>query len=152
SCTHVAPLRGGSFVVAAHEGVRGRLILLDSKGKSYSEIVPHETTGDDLNPCLSLLRVGFEDAPAETDLDSPASLSRGLKSKDVLVRQRCAIKLEQLGARATEALPALVEALADPDAEVQNRAALALNNCGERALPHFLKALKHPDAAVRAEG
>jgi hypothetical protein len=62
--THAVPIRDGSILVAAREGTRGRLILLNAKGKAYSEIIPHDVTGDDLNPCFNLLRIGFDDSGA----------------------------------------------------------------------------------------
>jgi HEAT repeat protein len=152
SATHALPLRGGSILVAVHEGVNGRLILLDSRGKAYSEIIPHDSTSRELIACFSMLRVGFEQATPERDLDSIATHIRGLKSKDVIIRQRAANELASLGGRASEAIPSLVEALADPDLEVRKHATYALNNCGVQALPHFVKALEHINPAVREEG
>src|SRR5262249_11593802 len=77
SCIHAVPLGGDSILVTAHEGTRGRLILLDSKGQAWSEIIPHGPgTGPcSPNPCFGLVRVGFEDTVSERDLDSPRTLA-----------------------------------------------------------------------------
>jgi len=73
---------------------------------------------------------------------------RDLRSSVPAVRRQAAVALGRVGGKA--AVPALVEALGDPEAQVRREAAKALGHIKDaRAVPKVLAALRDPDANVR---
>jgi hypothetical protein len=77
-----------------------------------------------------------------------------LTANDAAVRRRAASALGELGAAASPAVPALVEALSDEDATVRRAAAQALGAIGPEAsaaTPALTGALEDPDAGVRKD-
>jgi HEAT repeat protein len=74
---------------------------------------------------------------------------RDLKSSDVAVRRRAAIRLEGVVDLSPEILPLLRAALNDPDGDVAFHLATALINAGAKALRQIDQALRDPDEGVR---
>jgi HEAT repeat protein len=72
-------------------------------------------------------------------------------TKDESARQRrlAARALGELGSRAKAAIPALVQALDDPDSTVRDEAEAALSRFGEAVVPELVEKLKDPDQFVR---
>jgi HEAT repeat protein len=84
-----------------------------------------------------------------TDQDQVARLIKGLKEQRGMARKDSAKALAQIGPDAKDAVPALVEALKDPDDTVGRYwAAQALRNIGLAAVPTLTQALKDPDDTV----
>lgn len=82
------------------------------------------------------------------------ALIKQLKDKDAFVRLRAAKTLGQMGEKAKEAVPALKEALADPDEDVQAFAKRALELIGPDAqldpkVSALIKDLRNKDVAKR---
>ena len=75
-------------------------------------------------------------------------LENDLKKGVGLVRVNAAIELGKLKAR--EAIPALLEALKDPNMALRNNAAFALGEIGAgEAVPHLIDLLHDPEERVR---
>jgi hypothetical protein len=79
-----------------------------------------------------VLALGPNRLPADPPAEGPkvADYTKALKAKDPLVRRQVARALGELGAKARSAVPALREALLDPDEGVQSAAAAALEAIG----------------------
>jgi HEAT repeat protein len=72
-----------------------------------------------------------------------------LKADDAAVRKKAAEDLGKIGLEAVVAIPALIEALDDPDAEVTVSAKWALTDVGEMAAPFLIAALENKSPQVR---
>ena len=72
-----------------------------------------------------------------------------LRDEDWIVRADAAAELGRMGEGAKDAVPALIQALQDSDAEVRYNATWALGNIGEGAVPALIQALQGPDEGVR---
>jgi HEAT repeat protein len=119
------------------------VLEVDPDGKvvweAYTEGTPRRA-----RVCLGLVRRGFDaPRPADLDLFSLPYRIKGLSSKDRERRWRSVLALQALGADAQEAIPALVEAMADPDDRIADEAGGALAGMGRE---------KVFDVAVRALG
>ncbi|MBI3097195.1 MAG: HEAT repeat domain-containing protein, partial [Planctomycetes bacterium] len=87
------------------------------------------------------------------DLESIVSrCTQDLQGAEVVTRRKAVRLLENLGEKASAAAPALVEALRDPDAEVSEGAAAALNRmpASKSTVQGVLAVLSHPAAPARA--
>jgi HEAT repeat protein len=70
-------------------------------------------------------------------------------------RLRALQRFEQRGSKAAPAVPLLISALRDPDANIRAQTAVVLSQIGEPglgALPHLILLLKDPSAQVRSSG
>jgi HEAT repeat protein len=75
-------------------------------------------------------------------------LENDLKKGIGLVRVNAAIELGKL--RERRAIPALIEALKDPNMALRNNAAFALGEIGDcEAAPHLIELLRDPEERVR---
>jgi HEAT repeat protein/outer membrane protein assembly factor BamB len=74
------------------------------------------------------------------------SLVARLGSQDASARGRAADELRGMGWQARLAVPALADALVDPEAEVRRRAALALAAIGSEAIPALITSLANETA------
>lgn len=120
SVNHAVRLRSGNILISSNQP--DRVVEIDRSGKMVGEIAV--TSSPRLRTCLELVRLGF-DAPYPADLDLATSVSyriRGLSSSDARVRELSAIALGRFGPKAAEAIPALTQALSDPDQLVRRRA------------------------------
>ena len=72
-----------------------------------------------------------------------------LKDKDTEVRTYSIALLRRAGAEARDALPELIEALADQDILVRGQAAFALAGIGSPAVPQLVETLKRPNIDAR---
>lgn len=79
----------------------------------------------------------------------PALLT-ALKGDDTSLRTGAAKAIGFMGARAPEAVPALIENLGHSDADLRNEVSDALAQIGKVAIPSTLAALASPDWKVRA--
>ncbi len=84
-----------------------------------------------------------------TDDDPLPDLIKALRSEAVVDRLRAAKDLGRLGWLAREAMPALVDVLADADTKVREAAAQAVGQMGPEALPTLSAMLGHQDKYVR---
>ena len=95
--------------------------------------------------CLALSLYGF----AQERSDEIRKHIEDLKSSDYQIHSRATDALRQIG---KEAVPALIAALKDEDADVRRSAATALGKIGaeaKEAIPSLTDALKDEDADVR---
>jgi HEAT repeat protein len=104
-------------------------------------------------PSFNLVRLGF-DAPRpngfDLDRDVPYRL-KGQRDKEVRVRRANAYLLGKLGTKAESAIPALLEAQDDPDAEVRRLASRTIEAAATLAsLPVFIRASRDRRPLVRA--
>jgi HEAT repeat protein len=67
-----------------------------------------------------------------------------------VVRQSAASMLADLGSQSSDAIPALIQALDDPEPAVVREVERALRRAGSNQLPQLLDALNHARAGVRA--
>lgn len=77
-----------------------------------------------------------------------------LKDPDERVRHMAAMTLQNMGAKARPALPALIDALGDGSADVRTTAATALRSFGADAapaVPALIRALNDRESIVRLE-
>src|SRR5262249_43559124 len=95
-------------------------------------------------------------APANDDKNDPIVQGRKLsewvkelKSWDSQARGKAAAAIGQLGPRAASAVPALIEALKDSDAQVRVEVSVALANIGPAAVPALREALKSENRLTR---
>ncbi|MBI3462390.1 MAG: HEAT repeat domain-containing protein [Planctomycetes bacterium] len=95
---------------------------------------------------LIVQKTGVEAPPVET-------LVEALKDEDGRVRLYCALALDQMGPKAKEAVPALIELLNDVggDFSAAYHAREALEKIGEPAIPALIKALRHEKIPVREQ-
>jgi HEAT repeat protein len=109
-------------------------------------------------PIIKKVMDGASPEVLDTVLDAVASLGEkalprmieALKAPEV--RARVASIIARIGPKAKQAVPALVEALADPEPETRNEVLFALGSIGpgaESAVPAVAKALGDPDMNVR---
>lgn len=150
---HAFRLRNGNTLVAGGGPAGGVLVELTPNGATVWEVLTDSLNGlNSVSPCLGLVRLGFDvPRPAGIDLSSSVSYRvQGLKSKDPVVRIRAAKYLVELGPKAEEAVPPLLEALDDPDEMVGALAAGALAKVGPDILPELLRAAKDKRPMVRA--
>jgi SAM-dependent methyltransferase len=80
------------------------------------------------------------------------TFAKALTEGDAAARQNAAGALEELGAEAKAAVPALIRALQDPDPKVRSGAASALWAIGcdaRESVPALIAALRDPEASVR---
>jgi len=89
----------------------------------------------------SLVRVGPSAVPALIEVL--------VKGPSVEARKSAAETLEKLGPGAEPAIPALLQALKDPDDAIVLAASSALGAAGPKAVPGLTEALKHEDPRVR---
>ena len=78
----------------------------------------------------AVMRGHARDALVGMDSAAVAALIDSLKAEDTGLRQRAADILRWIGESAKEAVPALTQALEDPDYRVRRRAELALEKIG----------------------
>jgi HEAT repeat protein len=143
---------GNTLVNCPGDGTASRLLEVDGRGRVQWEAFTF-TTPALFRSCLGLVRLGF-DQPRVPDLDLAASVPyrlQGLRSKDVRIRRGNAYQVRQLGPRAVAAIPALIDALSDPDVVVRSRAGEAFTQFGALALPHLLRAAQDKRARVREQ-
>jgi len=109
----------------------------------------------DNEPSLPEALVRRAPEPAQEKIPTQAGVSQlieALKSQNVTERQRAAAALHSLGAGAKDAIPALREALADKDPDVQMWSALAMVNNQEfdkRTVPVLVKTLQNDNPVLR---
>lgn len=85
-----------------------------------------------------------------TSIDDPLpELLRALKNRSPAERVRAAKALGRLGWLARDAMPALMNLMADEDAKVRESAAQAVGQMGPDALPALCAMLTHEDKYVR---
>jgi HEAT repeat protein len=124
----------------------GRLVEIDRQGRVVWEAFPAGHV-QRVRPCLGLVRLGFP--TGELDIDrSVAYRVRGLKNKDTAERRRAIERLQQMGRLASDAVPALAEALGDTDTEVRRGAIRVLELVGpgaRAAVPKLIDVLDDPD-------
>jgi HEAT repeat protein len=148
--TSVQLLRDGHFLTTASEN-EGRVAEHAPDGRVVWEAFP-EGAPLRARPCLEAVRIGLDrPRPDGLNLDSLAYRTATLKAADVVLRRRGASFLAGQGEKAAPAVPALIDALADEDAEVRARAGTALALVGEAAVAPLIKALKDRPDAVRIE-
>ncbi len=89
----------------------GRVVETDLAGKVVGEIYGYGRV------CLPLVRLGFDAAfPADLDLaKSIAYRLKGLKNKNPYVRRISIVAWKEWGPKGPEGVPALIDALNDPD-------------------------------------
>src|SRR5262249_1949350 len=138
----VAPLKDGTLVVAA--GGRVVEITRADGGIAWEALLPAEAGGWAARPCLRLIRLGF-DAPRPTNLDLDASVEyrwAGLTRRNPVVRRWSARVLGGMGTKGEVAVPALIRALDDPDAQTRSEAGGALGQVvSPKTLPRLLSAM-----------
>src|SRR5439155_8055679 len=143
----VARLNDGTLMVAAGRRV---VELTRSGGVAWEVLLPAGAGA--VRPCLRLVRLGF-DVPQAADLDLDASVEyrlAGLGSRNPLVRQWSARVLPHMGAKAEEVVPALIQALDDPDPETRDAARGGLEQVvGPKTVPLLLKAARGKSIRVR---
>jgi HEAT repeat protein len=126
-----------------------RILLVDGRSRvvweAYARREVHLVAG-----CLPLVRFGFERVETLDDLGSVANRIKALKHKDAVVRAGAALALAEVGEKARQAIPALVETLGDKDQKVREAARSALVPMGTLPLAELRKALKHEWPQVRA--
>src|SRR6185295_4650774 len=86
------------------------------------------------------------------DGKTAAQWVKDLQSKDSFEREKAAVALAQLGARAKDAVPALVKSLEDPEEDVRRRIPYALGKIGpaaKDAVPALIARLKDESGEVR---
>jgi HEAT repeat protein len=89
--------------------------------------------------------------PSDLDLDKSMPFwIKSLRSKNEQMRISAGVKLRDLGPKAEPAMPALIEALGDPNVTVEGLARDALEEIGDPALPALLNAAKSPKVKVRS--
>jgi HEAT repeat protein len=103
--------------------------------------------------CVWTLLLATGGCQSRTGTKSLAELLIELKDADAAVRARAAVNLSHIPAnQAKDAVPALVEALEDPSAEVRRYAALTLISFGpaaDAAIPALARATEDDDPGVR---
>jgi HEAT repeat protein len=145
----VTRLNDGTLVVTAGE----RVVEITRAGEVLWEaLVPGESGARAARPCLPLVRLGF-DAPRPANLDLDTSVEyrlAGLKSRNRDVRRWSVRLLERMGRKAEAAVPALLEALYDPDEEMRIDVEWPLSQMiGPRMLPRLLALAQDKDPRVR---
>jgi HEAT repeat protein len=133
SCGGLIRLRTGGTLVMTPLG-RGmwRNAEVDRAGKIVWQAFLDDPGGAFVQTCLDLVRLGF-DEPRPRGFDLTESVQwpiHGLKSRNPTVRRASAALLGELGPRATAGVPALAEALGDPDELVRLYAHDALAGAG----------------------
>jgi HEAT repeat protein len=141
-------LRNGNLLVP----FGARMVETDRRGRVVWEAFADQNDqGRTIHDCLSLVRFGFPPRPAGLDLNT--SLDHRLKklrSKDPKDRAMAARMLAEAGPKALPLVPALVEALNDPDADVRREAMSALGEVGPDVFPSLIQAAKDRRPLVRA--
>ncbi|HEX8200535.1 MAG TPA: alpha-L-fucosidase, partial [Isosphaeraceae bacterium] len=99
--------------------------------------------------CVYAAAAGHEPGRAGDEGPAAGSPLDLLHQGDVRQRREVARALADLSRPAPEAVPALLLALHDADAEVRWRAELALGRTGPAAVPGLIRALDDPDPALR---
>lgn len=142
---HAVRLPNGNTLIAGQA-----LIEVNRAGKVVGEVFTPGHPGR-VHACLNLVRLGFgTNRPPDFDLATSLPYRiKGLRSKDAFVRYMSAERLRQLGPKAAPAIPALIEALADPDEQVQYKAQSALATVGTQVIPSLIQAMKDPRPHVR---
>jgi HEAT repeat protein len=106
-----------------------------------------------MGPPSAIVGPAIAGALRDNDRGVRKSAVRGLaiclKYKDTEVRARSAALLRRAGADARDALPALIEALADQDIIVRGQAAFALAGIGAPAVPQLVETLKSQNIDAR---
>lgn len=102
-----------------------------------------------LSACLASLLVACSAKKSQVDVQAQI---QALKSADATARQNAAVELASAGPAAAPAVPALTEALKDPDPLVRRLACYALYEIGREhaasAIPEVTKLLQDPDPTV----
>jgi HEAT repeat protein len=143
-------LLGGNLLLSCYPSPpSARVVEMDQTGRVVWEAFP-EGALYVVQPCFGLIRVGFTSPrPSGVIVDSVAYRLQGLKSKKLATRQRSAAALKEFEAKAEEAIPLLIEFLADPDALIREYASDALVSIGKGSIPPLLKALKDKKPLTR---
>ncbi|MGA2264541.1 MAG: HEAT repeat domain-containing protein [Acidobacteriota bacterium] len=97
---------------------------------------------------LSLFSWAHAGAAAEPGVVQQSRI-KDLKSNDLGVRRLAAKEMASAPMIPAEAIPALLQSIADSDDVVGLQSAIALVNAGTRALPELDRALQSPDGQVR---
>jgi HEAT repeat protein len=140
--------RNGNWVVA-QPVASGRLAELTPDGRVIREVLLPSSLGR-VRVIHEDLRLGLDDEVAPGfSVDSPEYRIAALQSPDLDLRRRSATLLGQYKEAATQAIPALVEALNTSDATLQTNAARSLALMGPSALPPLLRVLREAPPAVR---
>jgi HEAT repeat protein len=102
-----------------------------------------------LGACLAGLLLACSAKKSHVDVQAQI---QALKSSDATARQNAAVELASAGPAAAPAVPALTEALKDPDPLVRRLACYALYEIGREhaasAIPEVTKLLQDPDRSV----
>jgi HEAT repeat protein len=134
-------------------GCRGnvvRYVEIDATGKPVVQLF---LEGNEVQPCLPLMRVGFHN-PIPTNLDDAAVRENlaALRSDSSLRRKRAALFLQFLGRSVDVRFSSeLLPALADDDATIRHALASILKDQGEASLPILLKGLEYDNVNVKIE-
>jgi HEAT repeat protein len=127
----------------------GLVFEMESSGRIVWQVV-QESIPLYADVCLGLVRLGFDQRrPASADAYYLPSLVRGLRAPALPMRRVAATRLGQLGARAEPALPALLEAIEDPDDHVSWGAEQAITAIGTPAVPGLVAKLKSKNQQIR---
>ncbi len=101
--------------------------------------------------CLPLVSLGFDRIPAAVvDWDAAQRRAKELKDSDPEKRWRAIQFLLALGPKGASAIPALIDALDNPDPRVSGNATVALSQIGTAALQPTVEALGDRRPGVRA--
>lgn len=144
----LARLAGGTLWTMHSQG--RRLAEFDPSGRMLGEVLVSRPLSS-ARLCLSLVRFGF-DPPHAGDFDLRQSVSyrvNGLRSEEPFVRRTSARELMRLGPKAEQAIPELIESLADPEEQVRQAAADALYVISSGTVPALTRALKDSRPTVR---
>src|SRR5262249_28628038 len=123
-------LRNGNTIVAGEEWGRGSAIEIDRAGKRLWEVFFQENP-DRVRNCMSLIRLGFQGPrPPVVDLNALSYCLDQLKDKNPLIRGRGLAKLQEHGPTIRPAIPALIDALDDPEETMRNSVQSVLRTIG----------------------
>jgi HEAT repeat protein len=85
------------------------------------------------------------------DAETVQRLIDQLRDKDPSVRGQAVRELNKLGPESKGAVPVLIRAFTQPDAEIRQTAANLLGKIGKAAVPELIRALKSPEQVVRRQ-
>jgi HEAT repeat protein len=144
---------GNTLLETLRSDVGSRLVEVTPDHKAIGEvIVPRSNAIASRRLCFSLVRLGF-DAPIPGNIDLASSVTfrmKGLRSKNLTVRQMSAYALQDLSTLPPTIIPELIDALDDADPWVRGGVSGVLAKMRQSALPAILKATKDPRPRVRA--
>lgn len=148
-------LPNGNTLVACGETSQERLVEVDHRGKAVLETFPQGTMSPTarVQSCLRLVRLGFRPPPdPDINVDSLDHQLKLLKATEVISRRRGAVSLAMADSKLPEtATAALVNGLADSDAEVRQYVLIALaKRTNASALPVLTKGLGSDNELMRA--